>query len=360
MSEWRLALGAMALASAGVLFPASAHASGSRLQLFENYNGQIWTEGSDDNGNTWLGWSQVPAVLINDYHCWPVIPYGGTVSFQGTPAVISDAPQHLWVVAEDHYGTLMDNVYTTGGGWRGWCMIPGAEGGAAYRDSPAITSWGPGRLDVFMHRALDLNGGRALRHSWAVNGSWSGTWETLGTGLMQGSPSAVSWGVNRIDVFARGGGNELAHKYFNGHWSGWENLGNVLTEAPAVTSTGPGNLTVFYRGTDAVLYSRTYANGWSLSNYLGGILGDLTTPSGGRVMPTASSMAPGTADVFVLGSDNASWWQNSFNGSWWSGFKFQGPLSLDVAITYWQPFYQPPDDGGGDGGGGGGCFITCP
>ena len=36
------------------------------------------------------------------------------------------------------------------------------------------------------------------------------------------SPAAVSWGSNRIDIFARSTNNTLAHKWFDGGWSDWE------------------------------------------------------------------------------------------------------------------------------------------
>jgi hypothetical protein len=60
-----------------------------------------------------------------------------------------------------------------------------------------VSSWGPDRLDLF--RKGDDN---ALEHR-----SWDGKnwtdWATIGSGITD-TPSAVSWGRNRIDVLALG------------------------------------------------------------------------------------------------------------------------------------------------------------
>ena len=58
-----------------------------------------------------------------------------------------------------------------------------------------------------------------------------------------------SWQQNRLDVFVRGTDNALYHKYWNGRqWIDWENLGGVLTSAPAAVSWGPNRIDVFARG----------------------------------------------------------------------------------------------------------------
>ena len=47
----------------------------------------------------------------------------------------------------------------------------------------------------------------------------------------------------------RGTDNALYHKYWNGsQWIDWENLGGVLTLAPAAVSWGPNRIDVFARG----------------------------------------------------------------------------------------------------------------
>ena len=82
--------------------------------------------------------------------------------------------------------------------------------GGVFTESPAVSSWASGRLDVFV-RGTNTN----LMHRW-WSGGWSG-WENLGGVLQAGSsPAAVSWGPNRIDVLIRGTDNELWNKWWNG------------------------------------------------------------------------------------------------------------------------------------------------
>ena len=71
---------------------------------------------------------------------------------------------------------------------------------------PDVASWGPGRLDVFVH-GFD----NQLWHKW-YDGNWS-AWETLG-GRLTSDPTAVSWGPDRVDVFARFPDNALWHRWY--------------------------------------------------------------------------------------------------------------------------------------------------
>ena len=52
---------------------------------------------------------------------------------------------------------------------------------------------------------------RHLWHKW-YSGGWSG-WEDLG-GNIYSNPAAVSWGSNRIDVFALGGDRAMWHRWY--------------------------------------------------------------------------------------------------------------------------------------------------
>src|SRR5258708_7965708 len=74
---------------------------------------------------------------------------------------------------------------------------------------------------------------------------WS-SYEPLG-GTTFDNPAVASWAPGRLDVFVRGTDNQLWHKWFAGTWSGWEPLGGSLTSAPTVTAWGPGRLDVFAR-----------------------------------------------------------------------------------------------------------------
>lgn len=83
--------------------------------------------------------------------------------------------------------------------------------------APAAVSWGNNRIDVFIKGPLD-----ALWHKW-WNGQWS-HWENLG-GSLTSAPTVSTWSENRLDIFALGSAYTLVHKWWNGRWSEWEDLG---------------------------------------------------------------------------------------------------------------------------------------
>ena len=50
------------------------------------------------------------------------------------------------------------------------------------------------------------------------------------------------------------------HKWWNGSaWSGWENLGGILTSEPGAVSWGQNQIDTFVRGTDNPMYHMWYA-----------------------------------------------------------------------------------------------------
>lgn len=64
--------------------------------------------------------------------------------------------------------------------------------------------------------------------------AWSG-WTDLG-GVITAGPAVASRSEDRLDVFAKGTDNALRHKYWNGSWSAWESLGGVFLHNPAAVS----------------------------------------------------------------------------------------------------------------------------
>jgi hypothetical protein len=234
----------------------------------------------------------------------PVGPPPGAMSTTAAPAAAGTMPS----------GAMLDGDASGGAGWSGWESL-----GGILTSGPAVTSWAPGRLDVFV-RGTD----NALWHKWFSNG-WSG-WESLG-GVLTSDPAAVSWGPNRIDVFVRGTDNALWHKWFSNGWSGWESLGGGLTSGPAVASWGSNRLDVFVRGTDNALWHKWWANGWSGWESLGGVL---------MSDPEAVSWYGRRIDVFVRGTDNALW-HKWFAGAWSNWESLGGVLTSGTAAASWAP-----------------------
>jgi len=181
--------------------------------------------------------------------------------------------------------------------------------GETVTSGPAVASWGPNRLDVFARGA-----GNALYHRWWDGTSWQG-WENLGGSLLS-DPAAVSWGNGRIDVFVRGGDNALWHKYWAGAWSGWESLGGVLSSGPAVASWGSGRLDIFVRGSDLALYHKVWNGRWNAWEGLGGVL---------TSAPAAVSWGFNRIDVFGQGGGNALY-HRVWTGYAWSGWESLGGI----------------------------------
>jgi hypothetical protein len=99
-----------------------------------------------------------------------------------------------------------------------------------------------------------------MLHKWWDGQRWSG-WENLG-GVLTSHPAAASWGPNRLDCFACGTDNAMWHKWWDGQqWSGWENLGGDLAPASGVgaVSWGPNRLDCFARGTDNAMWHKWWS-----------------------------------------------------------------------------------------------------
>src|SRR5215472_4147435 len=163
--------------------------------------------------------------------------------------------------------------------------------GGSFTSSPAVASWGPNRLDVFM-RGTD----NALWHKWWDGTSWS-IWEDLG-GVLTSAPAAVSWGPNRLDVFVRGSDDALYHRWWNGSsWSWWEYQGGYqLSSGPGAVSWSQNRIDVFVRGQDTNMYHKW----WDGSSWIGyEFMGGPISPSA----PAPASTAAVRLDVYVTGMD---------------------------------------------------------
>jgi hypothetical protein len=222
-----------------------------------------------------------------------------------------------------------DVAQDVGGAWaRAWSgyRLAAAAPRPGIVGAPGVSSWGIDRLDVFA-RGRD----NQLYHRASTDGgaAFSG-WERLGAppGGVLSSPAVVSWGYGRIDIFVQGAKRALWHESWSGSWSGWENLGGALTSAPAVSSWGAGRLDVFVAGVGGVLYHLSYQTAWSGWEGLGG-----ATASS----PGAASWGPGHIDLFAVGPDGTLW-HKAYTGVW-SGWlnEVPGRFAYGVAAASWGP-----------------------
>ncbi|NJM06981.1 hypothetical protein HC891_13590 [Candidatus Gracilibacteria bacterium] len=129
-------------------------------------------------------------------------------------------------------------------------------------------SWGFNRISCFAAQFSDAS----LWHIFYDGTRWSG-WQSLG-GAIYSAPSAVSWGANRLDVFARGSDNAMYWISWDGrNWGGWMRVGGSLTSAPGCAAFGAGRIQCFTRGADGGLWQAWLENGqWFGWQSLGGVI----------------------------------------------------------------------------------------
>jgi hypothetical protein len=153
--------------------------------------------------------------------------------------------------------------------------------------------------------------------------AWSGE-EDLGA-VLSSAPAACTWGVGRVDIFYRGQNNHLWHRWFDGNWHNEEDLGGVLSSAPAACSWGVGRVDIFYRGQNDHLWHRWFDGNWHDEEDLGGVLSEA---------PSACTWGPGRVDIFYRGQNNHLW-HRWFDGNWHNEEDLGGVLSSAPAACTW-------------------------
>ena len=100
-------------------------------------------------------------------------------------------------------------------------------------------------------------GDGALWHTFSDGNRWFG-WESLG-GSVFSEVSAVSWGPNRIDLFAIGTDNAVWHRWWDGsNWGGWESLGGSVFSEVSSVSWAANRLDLFAIGADSAVWRKKF------------------------------------------------------------------------------------------------------
>jgi Repeat of unknown function (DUF346)/FG-GAP-like repeat len=247
---------------------------------------------------------------------------------------IFDAPPKVAAVAAvswaanrlDIFGFgLIDNDFQMlhkwwdGSSWRpsqtDWEGLGSTFGG----NPPAVVSWGPNRLDIF----VVVN--NAMLHKWWDGTSWQPSqtgWEALG-GNFDSPPAAVSWAPNRIDIFCLGVNNDMFHKWWDGTtWrpsqTDWEALGGNFDSPPAAVSWAPNRIDIFGVGVnDDMLHKWWDGISWGPSQTDWETLGGTFNSP-----PAAVSWAPNRLDIFGCGV------HNDLLHKWWDGTTWR-PSQID-------------------------------
>ena len=206
--------------------PAAVSWAANRIDVFvRGFDNQLWHKWWD--GSSWSGWE----------------PLGGGLT--SAPAVSSWAAGRLDVFVDGGGGAIFHKWYD--GGWSGWENLGGVG-----RFSPAAVSWAAGRIDLFTVGT----DGRMYHQVYA--GGWSGWFKDFFLTFASG-PAVSTWGPWRLDMFAASSspGNPMTHVWFDGAWHA-ESLGGALSSGPAGVSWGYPRIDTFVQGTDHKLWYQWY------------------------------------------------------------------------------------------------------
>jgi hypothetical protein len=200
-------------------------------------------------------------------------------------------------------------------------------------------SWGFNRMDVF---AIGSHGD--VQHKYWDGYQWRPSvtdLESLG-GEAATSPAAVSWGSDRLDIFNVGKDGNLYHQYWDGKswqpsFKSWESLGtNLNTSHPlAVTAWGSNRLDVFGIGSDDSGRDALWHKYWDGSSWHPD--GSGLESLGGELVsgPAATSWGKGRLDIFAL-NKHGDLMHKFWDGSNWIGWERIGEdFSSTPTVTSW-------------------------
>jgi len=177
---------------------------------------------------------------------------------------------------------------------------------------PSSVSWRQGRIDIF------TTGGGDLYHKWYDNSTWQQTWEHLvrpQQSVISSRPAVSSWGPYRMDVFVTATDSKVKHLSYENGWGSWEDLGGAINSEPAAASWSPGRTDVFARGTDNAIYHKFYESQWYPSQTdWENVGGNMSTS------PTMTSYKDGRLDVFAQDASTGhlmhKWFELNWSSEW--------------------------------------------
>lgn len=174
-----------------------------------------------------------------------------------------------------------------GARWHPWYTLDGRFHGGA---TVSALSRKYGRIDIFLATKANPNDVRYTLFHRYFEGRWSG-WEQLGTGYLDAAPYVVSPAPDRLDLVARKPGGEISHRSFTEArgWGPWENLGVRSWGGPVPNSRsaatgvdmihGDSEIGIYHvYGTDGAWQYRRIEEGSSGANTYAGTAGLTVVP----------------------------------------------------------------------------------
>ncbi|KAL8774322.1 MAG: hypothetical protein Q9209_001073 [Squamulea sp. 1 TL-2023] len=201
-------------------------------------------------------------------------------------------------------------------------------------DFLSTISWGENRLDIFALVENNLTHKYWDGYQWAPSGT---ELETLGNGLAT-PPVAVTWGVDRLDIFGLDDHDVIKHQYWDG--TAWqpkvdefENLGGKCDPVlnVAATTWGQDRLDLFCKGYEGELLHQYYDGfQWQPS------VGSLESLGGSLAsMPSVVSWGKDRLDVFGVaeGGELAHLYRDGSQWSKWELLSPSGVFPSDAPLT---------------------------
>lgn len=167
---------------------------------------------------------------------------------------------------------------------------------------PAAVSWGLNRTDIF---AIDTS--LTMLHQYWDGTTWLSQWESLDDSEFADTPTAVSWGANRLDIFGvEAESGALLHNAWDGsQWSKWENLGTpsanvAFTGTVAATSWSTNRIDIIALGTDGAYYYKY----WDGSQWQPSEIDFISKGGSFGSSPAVVSWGDNRLDIYGVGSDS--------------------------------------------------------
>ena len=221
-------------------------ASANLLQPYRLDDYIIGTDGNCYHQDWQSGWS-----------AWQSLGHPSSTTLVGTPSATSWAPGRVDVYCKGADDAVYRDYWTASTGWVGWI----AQGGTIVGD-PGSCTWAANRLDAYV-----VGTDNQIYHQY-----WDGSEFIPGqTDWRQDLPEITTqygvgvstWGVNRQDMFVNTG-STIAHNWFNDGWHGnWNETHTppvAPVSAPSAVSWGVDRIDVVVLGSDGKCYHTYYGN----------------------------------------------------------------------------------------------------
>ncbi|KAI9856372.1 MAG: hypothetical protein M1813_009123 [Trichoglossum hirsutum] len=217
-------------------------------------------------------------------------------SLTSSPTIVSWSKDRRDVFAiGSPLGVGLYQAYTDSSVWT-WSS---SFGGNWLAFAPTVVSWAKGRLDVFL-----VGNDKALHYKYYDGDGWvppsAGIFDNLG-GYCTSRPVAISRSTGKIDIFVRGGDSGLWHLSYDSNvgWTNWTSISSstAIQAEPDAVSWGPDRIDVFAWGaTDRALLHKSF-NGtmWVPQDGFENLGGDLSGP------PKAVCDIEESVNVFAFG-----------------------------------------------------------